>query len=200
MVSLVISMLVAAGCKRREENFAGYVHVARDPGMMVVERAPGTLVALSPEDGSELWRYEAPFPQPDYLDLSARYRLVCPMVETPNGQLLLRYDHELHSISLRDGKRRWKIDAYLFAAGKRRCVATTPDSGVVLIRRYGVAVQKLDSEAHKVWWYQLVGLGAAVNPPEVISPAGDTLVQTDSHVISISPTGALNWAQPAQKR
>lgn len=194
LLSLVVICLCSCA-SREERRFSGQVQVVSGEPTILVERSGGALAALSALDGTEQWRYRPAVQPCSYLDFSAIYSLVCPVVETPGGDLLLRYDSELHVISRADGQLRWKLFVYRWAEGRLRCPVATADSGVLLLGKHGLMLHKFNKDGFREWRYQLLSLGTAVNPPVVVDESGDALLQTSSHLVSLSPSGVLNWAQ-----
>jgi len=199
MVLLAIAALIGGCRSKHERSYRGQVQVLEGDQTALVELAAGSLAAVSLADGVVQWRYQPVMTPSPYLDYAERYRLVCPVVRTPGGDLLLRYDDELHVLSRKDGRLRWKRRVYRWAADRLRCPAATADSGVVLLRHSGLRVQKLAADGSPSWVVGLTLVGAAISPPKVSPESGDVLIQTASHLVNISPAGAINWARLRDK-
>ncbi len=196
LLLLCAAALALGGCRSKEERaYRGRLQALPSGQIALIELAAGTLAAVSLSDGAVKWRYQMTITPSPYLDYSEQYRLVCPIVATQAGDLLLRYDAELHVVSSEDGQLRWKRRVYRWAANWLRCPVATADSGVVLLRRSGLRVQKLDESGREDWAVGLAAVGAAIAPPTVSPETGDVLVETATHLVNISPAGKINWAR-----
>jgi outer membrane protein assembly factor BamB len=118
--------------------------------------------------------------------------IVCPVVWTPSGNLVLRLHDEILVLSARDGTLLWKkrSNDYWF------CPTVAPDSGVLNITRGGGQLEKLNPEGARLWTFDLSGFGGPVAAPITLPPSGDTLVRTRVALLNIAPDGRLNWAVP----
>jgi len=200
LATLCAAALTMSGCRSKEErSYQGRMQAVPDSEMALVELAAGTLVAVHLSDGSVKWRYQVAIPPSPYLDFSEEHRLVCPIVATRAGDLVLRYDAELHVVAGQDGRLRWKRRVRRWARNWLRCPAAAADSGVVLLRQSGLRVQKLNADGSEDWAVGIAAMGAAIAPPTVSPDTGDVLIETASHLVNISPEGAINWARPRKR-
>ena len=67
-----------------------------------------------------------------------------------------------------------------------------------MLRRNGMLVHKFDSSGDLSWSYPLVGLGAAIRPPEVSPMSGDVVLLTRTHLLSLSPDGRVGLGDRTQ--
>jgi outer membrane protein assembly factor BamB len=161
---------------------------------MLLELDSTTLLAFDPQTGSRRWVYRREGVEAHPVIQIRKPKLLCPPLMTADGQLVLRYEDGVHSISADKGVPRWV----------RRCphncppfcAATTPDNGTIYVAGRGTLVNKIDAHGGKAWSFELPEQQLAVSAPQTVSGSGEILVRTRTQVISISPLGKLNWIRP----
>jgi outer membrane protein assembly factor BamB len=115
--------------------------------------------------------------------------LRCAPLVTPSSRIILRFHEGIYSLDPETGKLLWMHDLtwdYL-------CATVTPDSGTVFANERRKALTKFNDKGQILWTVRLPLDGVAISSPQALWPSGDVVVRTRTHVVSISPTGVVNW-------
>jgi outer membrane protein assembly factor BamB len=189
--------LFLTGCKSPspEQRWSGLFE-SMDGRTMLLEVDATTLIAFDPKTGVRRWIYRREGVEQHPVIKMRKPKLLCPPLLTSDGQMILRYEDGVHSISADGGAARWV----------RRCpqncpplcAAITPDNATVFVAGRGSLLNKIDARGETVWSFELPEKGRAVSAPQAVPGSGDILLRTRAHVLCVNPLGKLNWRRPVE--
>jgi hypothetical protein len=155
-----------------------------------------SLALVDSHDGTKLWRYTPPKTVPPRYGTRPEPYLSCRPALAPNGQIVVFYTDGIVALLEQSGAERW-THVYRTRSEWTSCPVVLPDSGVVFVdpqkSRGKTLLVKLDRDGQLAWQSVLPDVGLAETSPQVDRASGDVIVQTPSHVVSVNPTGKVNW-------
>lgn len=193
---VVVSFLPLLGCEP-SSSYGPYVYPVVESGLTLVSSRPGKLSAIDAESGRARWVVDfEPESSRSYARIN-RPPVICPVHEAANGRLIVVYRNQISGIDSRDGTLRWNVP-FPVGSGRPVCPATTPDSGIVVAYNYRYSsgtLVKFNSRGRELWSFDLPDIGPLVGDLDVDPSSGSVTAHSRTHLLSVNPTGELNWAR-----